>query len=252
MKKYFLTGSCALLLVLVGSGCTPNQPSIDQPSATTPSVDNTAKSPADLSATDCPDPPNCTGFITASSEPTQPKILPQPPTSTVMQKDTSPLKFPGVLPASEVNKKIRIKTTLGDIVIQLMADQGPNAASNFIYLVKRGFYAGTIFHRVIPGFMIQGGDPTGTGRGGPGYQFPNDQVKSPYNDGMVAMANAGRDTNGSQFFIMVADYPLPPDYSIFGKVVSGLEVAHKISQTARDSSDRPSQEVKMISVTVEP
>ncbi|MSR84872.1 peptidylprolyl isomerase [Candidatus Uhrbacteria bacterium] len=169
-----------------------------------------------------------------------------------MQKDTSPLAFPGVLPAAEVNKKIRIKTTHGDIVIQLMADQGPKAASNFIYLVKRGFYDGTIFHRVIPGFMIQGGDPTGTGRGGPGYQFANDEVKLPYKDGIVAMANAGRDTNGSQFFIMVADYPLPPDYSVFGKVVSGLDVVHKIAQISRDSQDRPNEDVKMISVTVEP
>jgi cyclophilin family peptidyl-prolyl cis-trans isomerase len=181
-------------------------------------------------------------------QPAQPSESPQPTTSV---KPTTSLAFPGVLPASEVNKKVRIKTTLGDIVIQVMSDQGPKAASNFVYLVKQGFYDGTIFHRVIPGFMIQGGDPTGTGSGGPGYQFPNDPVKSSYNDGIVAMANAGRDTNGSQFFIMVANAPLPPDYSIFGKVTAGLDVAHKIAEVSRDPNDRPLEEIKMISVSVE-
>ena len=159
--------------------------------------------------------------------------------------------FPGAQPAAEVSKKVRIKTTLGDIVIAVRPDLGPLAASNFVYLTKNAFYDGTIFHRVIPGFMIQGGDPTGTGRGGPGYQFDNDPVSVPYSDGMVAMANAGRNTNGSQFFIMVADYPLPPDYSIFGKVVEGLDVAHRIAATERDGQDRPLQDVKMVSVTVE-
>jgi cyclophilin family peptidyl-prolyl cis-trans isomerase len=177
------------------------------------------------------------------------------------------LAFPGVLPAAEANKNIRIKTNQGDIVIQTSVEMGPKAASNFVYLVKQGFYNGTIFHRVIPGFMIQGGDPTGSGMGGPGYQFENDQVKNMptkkitiqgqtitapvYEDGWVAMANAGRDTNGSQFFIMVGDYPLPGDYSVFGKVVEGLDVAHKIADVARDRSDRPNEEVKMLSVTVE-
>ncbi len=177
------------------------------------------------------------------------------------------LAFPGILPATEVNKKVRIKTTLGDMVIKLDANAGPRAASNFVYLVGKGFYNGTIFHRVIPGFMVQGGDPTGTGMGGPGYRFDNDEVKnlpsktitvqgsqlnSPvYEDGIVAMANAGPNTNGSQFFIMVADYPLPPAYSIFGKVVEGLDVAHKMAQGERDESDRPRSEIKMLEVRVE-
>lgn len=168
-----------------------------------------------------------------------------------MIKPDEPLGFPGELPAADVNKKVRIKTSLGDIVIQVSRDMGPKAASNFVYLVRRGFYNGTIFHRVIPGFMIQGGDPTGSGMGGPGYRFDNDTVSGAYSDGVVAMANAGRDTNGSQFFIMVSDYPLPPDYSQFGKVVEGLDVAHKIADVQRDSNDRPYTEVKMISVTIE-
>lgn len=192
------------------------------------------------------------------------------PTSTVKTPPPMSLAFPGARPAAEVNKKIRIKTTLGDIVIQMDPKAGPLAASNFVYLVSESFYDGTIFHRVIPGFMIQGGDPTGTGRGGPGYQFKNDPVgelptktvtvqgqtlTAPvYEKGIVAMANAGRDTNGSQFFIMVGDYPLGPDYSIFGRVVEGQDVADKISlvdRTAPGQLDRPVTEVKMLSVTIE-
>lgn len=159
--------------------------------------------------------------------------------------------FPGILDDAEVNKKVLIKTNLGNIEIQVDPKAGPRAASNFVYLVKEGFYDGTIFHRVIPGFMIQGGDPTGTGTGGPGYRFPNDPVSVKYDKGVVAMANAGRDTNGSQFFIMVANVPLPPDYSVFGRVISGQDIADKIAAQDRDGSDRPLSEVKMISVTVE-
>lgn len=175
--------------------------------------------------------------------------------------------FPGMLPAEEVNKKVRIKTNKGDIVIQVDAKAGPNAASNFVYLVKEGFYDGTIFHRVIPGFMIQGGDPSGTGMGGPGYQFDNDPVgqlpektiaiqgttmTAPvYEKGTVAMANAGPDTNGSQFFVMVADYPLQPNYSIFGHVIEGQEIADAISNLPRNAEDRPDEEVKMLSVVTE-
>jgi cyclophilin family peptidyl-prolyl cis-trans isomerase len=178
---------------------------------------------------------------------------PTPAPTTPVTPTTMPeaLAFPGVMDAQEVNKKVRIKTTLGDIVVQVDPDQGPNAASNFVYLVKKGFYNGTIFHRVIPGFMIQGGDPTGTGMSGPGYQFKNDPVKSPYSKGIVAMANAGRDTNGSQFFIMVDSVGLPPDYSVFGHVIEGQDVADKISMTPRNGNDRPNTEVKMISVTIE-
>lgn len=162
------------------------------------------------------------------------------------------LSFSGILPADQVNKKVRIKTSMGDMVVQVQHDQGPRAASNFVSLVKNGFYDGTIFHRVIPGFMIQGGDPTGTGTGGPGYQFENDPVKGVYDDGVVAMANAGPNTNGSQFFIMVAHVPLGPDYSIFGKVVEGLEVAHAIADVPRGPGDRPFEDVKMVSVAIEP
>jgi cyclophilin family peptidyl-prolyl cis-trans isomerase len=151
-----------------------------------------------------------------------------------------PLAFPGVLPESETNKLVHLKTTKGDIVFEMLPKEGPNAASNFAYLTKRKFYDGLTFHRVVPGFVIQGGDPEGTGMGGPGYRFEDDKVNLPYNAGIVAMANAGPNTNGSQFFIMLEDNPLPPQYSIFGRVVTGLDVVRKIGVGD-----------KMVSVTLE-
>ncbi|MCC7356930.1 peptidylprolyl isomerase [Candidatus Uhrbacteria bacterium] len=139
------------------------------------------------------------------------------------------LAFPGVLPVSETKKMVHLKTTKGEIVFEILPDQGPKAASNFVYLTKKKFYDGLTFHRVVPGFVIQGGDPEGSGMGGPGYQFEDDKVNLPYNAGIVAMANAGPNTNGSQFFIMLEDNPLPPSYSIFGRVVTGLDVVRKIT-----------------------
>ncbi len=228
-----LSLTLAAALVLAGAGCQKNPDTYVPPS------------PAEVSPS-APEPE-------APAEVTEPVSTSTSPSSTVEQPivNPAPLAFPGVLPDNEVNKKVRIKTTIGDIVIQVEKNQGPNAASNFVYLVKNSFYNGTIFHRVIPGFMIQGGDPTGTGTSGPGYQFANDPVKSPYNKGIVAMANAGRDTNGSQFFIMVADVGLQPDYSVFGHVISGQDVADKIAAVARDGNDRPNADVKMTSVMIE-
>ena len=122
-----------------------------------------------------------------------------------------------------------IETDQGNIVIDVEADLGPLAAGNFVALAECGFYDGIVFHRILPGFVIQGGDPTGTGSGGPGYEFPNDPVAVPYERGVVAMANAGPDTNGSQFFIVLGDAGLPPDYSVFGRVTSGMELADEIA-----------------------
>jgi peptidyl-prolyl cis-trans isomerase B (cyclophilin B) len=140
------------------------------------------------------------------------------------------LAFPGVLPDAETaNKIVRIKTNKGEVVFELLPQEGPKAASNFVYLAKKKFYDGLTFHRVVPGFVIQGGDPLGNGTGGPGYSFEDDAVKLPYNKGIVAMANAGPNTNGSQFFIMLEDNPLPPAYSVFGRVLSGQDVVSKIA-----------------------
>jgi cyclophilin family peptidyl-prolyl cis-trans isomerase len=166
--------------------------------------------------------------------------------------------FQGKLPDSEItNKVVRITTAKGDIVVELYPDTAPVAVSNFLSLAKSGFYDGVIFHRVIKGFMIQGGDPTGTGRGGPGYQF-DDELSDDrtYSRGTLAMANAGDDTNGSQFFIMHQDYPLEHKYTIFGKVISGMEVVDAIAETPTDGNppmgnDRPLTDQVMTKVTVE-
>jgi len=130
------------------------------------------------------------------------------------------------------NKKYiaKLKTTAGEIEIELNAKGTPVTANNFVFLAKKNFYNGTPFHRVIKGFMIQGGDPQGNGTGGPGYTFKDEQFEGEYTRGTVAMANAGPNTNGSQFFIMHADYPLPKNYIIFGKVVKGLEVVDVIAE----------------------
>ena len=156
------------------------------------------------------------------------------------------------------NKDYRatISTTLGDIKIQLLAKDAPTAVNNFVFLARDHFYDGVIFHRVIKGFMIQGGDPTGTGRGGPGYRFKDELQNAPrggYKKGTVAMANAGPDTNGSQFFIMDADYPLPPQYVAFGQVTDGQEVVAKIASVPVGGPERstPNQDVVMNTVTIE-
>lgn len=140
--------------------------------------------------------------------------------------------LPGVLPPAELDgKKVRIKTAKGDIVFVLLGREAPIAASNFIWLTEQRFYNGLTFHRVEPGFVIQGGDPNGDGTGGPGYRFADEKVRRPYREGTVAMANSGPDTNGSQFFITLADQPnLPPKYTVFGVVLSGMEVVRAIQR----------------------
>lgn len=167
--------------------------------------------------------------------------------------DTATYAFPGTLPAEQItNKQVRITTTKGDVVIGLYPDTAPNTVSNFVYLIGKGFYDGVIFHRVIESFMIQGGDPTGTGSGGPDYKFADELNDSrTYTRGTVAMANAGANTNGSQFFIMHQDNPLPHNYSIFGYVISGMDVVDAIATTATDPRDRPLAEIAMTKVTVE-
>ena len=144
-----------------------------------------------------------------------------------------------------------LETTKGDIVIDLDAQRSPLTVNNFVFLAREGFYDGVIFHRVIEGFMIQGGDPTGTGRGGPGYRF-RDEIEGAgtYEKGTVAMANAGPNTNGSQFFIMHTDYPLPHNYTIFGKVSSGQEVVDAIATTETGAGDRPVEDMVIRQVTI--
>lgn len=142
-----------------------------------------------------------------------------------------------------------IQTSVGDIVVELSEDT-PVTTNNFVFLAKGKFYDGVIFHRVIPGFMIQGGDPTGTGMGGPGYKFADEKFSGEYKRGVVAMANSGPNTNGSQFFIMHADYPLPPNYVIFGLTKSGLEVVDTIARGKTGSNDRPVEPVSIKSIEI--
>jgi cyclophilin family peptidyl-prolyl cis-trans isomerase len=122
-----------------------------------------------------------------------------------------------------------LHTDKGDITIDLAASATPITVNNFVTLAKNNFYNNTIFHRTIKGFMIQGGDPKGNGTGDPGYKFDDEPFTGEYTRGTIAMANSGPNTNGSQFFIMHADYPLPPNYVIFGKVSKGLEVVDEIA-----------------------
>jgi cyclophilin family peptidyl-prolyl cis-trans isomerase len=123
-----------------------------------------------------------------------------------------------------------VRTSEGDITIRLLAGEAPKTVNNFVFLARQGYYDNVIFHRVINGFMIQTGDPTGSGRGGPGYQFADEPVRRRYTRGIVAMANAGPNTNGSQFFVVHgADVGLPPNYTIFGEVTDGLDVVDTIA-----------------------
>lgn len=148
-----------------------------------------------------------------------------------------------------------MRTTAGDITLSLNAKETPITVNNFVWLAKKGFYDEVIFHRVIKGFMIQGGDPTGTGSGGPGYQFDDEPFVGEYVRGTLAMANAGPNTNGSQFFIMHTDVPLQKDYVIFGQVTSGLETVDKIAnaQTTLGSDgamSKPIDPVKIVSIEI--
>ena len=150
-------------------------------------------------------------------------------------------------------------TSEGKFKVKLFADKAPRTVENFVSLAEgtktgKPFYNGTVFHRVIPDFMIQGGDPEGTGRGGPGYRFDDEFHKDLKHSkpGILSMANSGRNTNGSQFFVTVAATPwLDNKHSIFGEISEGYEVVKKISEAPRNSQDRPLKEVRLNSVTIE-
>ena len=150
--------------------------------------------------------------------------------------------------------KATIETTKGTIVIELYQDEAPKTVANFIKLAKQGFYNGIIFHRVIPGFMIQTGDPTGTGSGGPGYTFEDEISPNLMHDGpgVVSMANAGPNTNGSQFFITLAATPwLNGKHAIFGRVVEGQVIVEQIAAVERNAQDRPLTDIAMKQVTIQ-
>jgi cyclophilin family peptidyl-prolyl cis-trans isomerase len=152
------------------------------------------------------------------------------------------------------NPTITIETNHGTITADMFMDHAPKTAANFVELAKKGYYDGIIFHRVIEGFMIQGGDPTGTGRGGPGYQIDDEfgDDLGHTQAGILSMANAGPNTGGSQFFITLAATPwLDGKHAVFGKVTDGLDVVTKIGKVETDRGDRPVEQVVMEKVTVE-
>jgi peptidyl-prolyl cis-trans isomerase B (cyclophilin B) len=145
-----------------------------------------------------------------------------------------------------------IETNQGTIELELFDDDAPKTVENFTKLARDGFYDGVSFHRVIPDFMIQGGDPTGTGSGGPGYTFEDEQNEHGVARGALAMANAGPNTNGSQFFIVTAEACpwLDGKHTVFGRVTSGMDVVDTISELPTDANDRPQDDVVMERVTV--
>src|SRR5256714_12501657 len=158
------------------------------------------------------------------------------------------------------NRIAVIKTNKGTIRFELLETEAPKTTENFRLLAERGYYDGVIFHRIIKGFMIQGGDPLGLGYGGEsawGGKFKDEINRSSplyqgaYKAGTVAMANSGPNTNGSQFFIMHVDYPLPPNYTIFGRITEGQDVVNAIATSKTAPGDRPVEEVKMEKVTIE-
>ena len=146
-----------------------------------------------------------------------------------------------------------METSMGSMTIELDPVAAPKTVNNFVFLARQGYYDGVMFHRVIQGFVLQGGDPEGTGRGGPGYKFEDEPVKGDYGRGAVAMANAGPNTNGSQFFICHQDLAgkLPKNYTLFGQVTKGMDVVDKIVNAPRNSRDLPDSPVAMTSVTIE-
>ena len=160
---------------------------------------------------------------------------------------------PGTEAEAKPNPTATFQTSMGNFTVELFADKAPKTAKNFETLAKKGFYDGVIFHRVIDKFMIQGGDPTGTGTGGPGYTIPDEFGPGLKHDapGILSKANAGPNTGGSQFFITLVPTPwLDGHHAIFGKVVSGMDVVKKIGKTKTDGSDRPVTPVTIKKVVV--
>lgn len=152
-----------------------------------------------------------------------------------------------------MNRKVHFHTNLGDFTAELFEDKAPKTAGNFLELVEKGFYDGIIFHRVIDDFMIQGGDPTGTGMGGPGYTIDDEfgPGLAHSSEGILSMANAGPNTGGSQFFITLVPTPwLDGHHAIFGRITEGMDVVHKIGSTPTDFADRPLEDVVMEKVEI--
>ena len=189
----------------------------------------------------------------SNTEPSEPSTPSAPSESQAEQPDESDQQD-GYPPMTiDVNKTYiaTIETEHGQIRVELFAKDAPKTVNNFVYLAREGFYDGTTFHRVIPGFMAQGGDPTGTGTGGPGYTFEDEINQHSHATGVISMANSGPDTNGSQFFITYAPQPhLDGLHTVFGKVIEGMNVLNRL--TPRDPNENPSfSGDKILSISIE-
>ncbi len=209
-----------------------------------------------------------TNIAADNSQQTTQQQVPTPQADTQAPTESTPTPEQPVVkeettqsgaPTMQLDKTRRYKavldTTAGKITVALNSLETPVTVNNFVYLAKKAFYNGTIFHRVINNFMIQGGDPNGDGTGGPGYTFADETFDGVYTAGTIAMANAGPNTNGSQFFIMHKDYPLPKNYVIFGKVTAGMEIVNNIATApvetnAMGEKSKPVTPIKVTTVTI--
>ena len=191
-----------------------------------------------------------------SAPPPAPTVVAVPTTQPDSMGENMTMQYDGppamMLDESKTYKAV-ITTTLGVINVDLFTTEVPNTVNNFVFLAREGFYDNVIFHRVIPGFMIQGGDPTGTGTGGPGYRFNDEPVRRQYTPGTLAMANSGPNTNGSQFFIMHGAVALQPNYTIFGFATEGLDVVNAIATSPTQpggEGSRPTDPPQILSVEI--
>lgn len=239
MKKTYPLAILFSLVLLLGAGCKNKNVSTPE-TLTTPTKDQEIQTPLKVE----------TEVTTTEEEEPIKNTLPEDKAT-----DLSKYKTPIMIIDQNKTYTAKMKTTAGEMDIELNAKATPITANNFVFLSKKNFYDNVIFHRVIKGFMIQGGDPTGTGSGGPGYQFDDEPFKGEYVKGTIAMANSGPNTNGSQFFIMHDDYPLPPQYIIFGKVIKGLGVVDKIAEAPTTlggdgAMSKPVNPVKILSVEI--
>ena len=196
-----------------------------------------------------------TGALLASAFTTVPPAAPSPPPSAQASGQKQWSSPPPMTIDTCKHYTATILSSMGTMTADLYASEDPVTVNNFVFLAQQGFYDGVTFHRVIKNFMAQPGDPTGTGRGGPGNTFPDEKVTRPYDRGTLAMANSGPNTNGSQFFIVQQLYQPPtPAYVVFGKLTSGLDVLDQIANTptgpGHGGTDTPKQDITIQSITI--
>jgi cyclophilin family peptidyl-prolyl cis-trans isomerase len=230
---------CGLAVVLLTACGQTAAPAAQAPAPTRPPASPASAAQLSSALSPLPSPSGSTSAQGAASVASGAKQFSAPPPMTI-----DPSK----------HYTATIDTSMGTMKADLFASDAPNTVNNFVFLAQQGFYNEVTFHRVIKDFMIQTGDPTGTGTGGPGYRFNDEPVKRPYTRGTLAMANAGPNTNGSQFFIVHKDAQLPPSYTIFGQLTDGLDVLDKIATTptgaGKGGPDTPRAPVTINSITI--